>query len=286
MRVRSDAVTICPPPPPPCHPRTRHMSLAADATLDATTEEHSLPASDGGAAAGDGAAHEMAARPPAAFQVTRWWRGRRRWWGSRDGGAAAGVGVAHEIAAPNGTLRAPVVEAAAAGRVGATTATSPTHPLPCSDSAVIAAFAPLRCARRPPWRRGPCGQPRHVDIGAVAADVDDGGGGGGGGGGGDTNAYGGGDGSYAATRPLGGAAAAVGSPQCRACAQSSSSVGSPRGVAPPPLDNGAAASHCRRARCSDRYMDHARPSPRAGAAVVWGGHPPSNGPAVGGVAPD
>jgi len=146
MRVRSDAVTICPPPPPPCNPRTRPMYLAADATLDATTEELSLPAADGGAAAGDGAAHEMAARPPAAPSVTRWRRGRRRWCGSRDGGAATGVGVAHEIASPNGTLRAPVVEAAAAGRVGATTATAPTHPLPCSDSAVIAAFAPSLCS--------------------------------------------------------------------------------------------------------------------------------------------
>jgi len=146
MRVRSDAVTICLPPPPPCHPRTRHMYMAADATLDATTEELSLPAADGGAAAGDGAAHEMAARPAAAPSVTRWRHGRRRWCGSRDGGAATGVGVAHEIASPNGTLRAPVVEAAAAGRVGATTATAPTHPLPCSDSAVIAAFSPSLCS--------------------------------------------------------------------------------------------------------------------------------------------
>ena len=81
------------------------------------------------------------------------------------------------------------------------------------------------------WWRSRHGQPRHVDIGAVAADVDDGGGGGGGGG--DTNAYRSGDGSCAATGLLGAAAAADGSPQCRACAQSSSSVGPPRWVAPP-----------------------------------------------------
>ena len=78
MRVRSDAVTIRPPPPPPCHTRTRHMYLTTDATLDATTEEHSVPAADGGAAAGDEAAHEMAVRPAAASSVTRWRRGRRR----------------------------------------------------------------------------------------------------------------------------------------------------------------------------------------------------------------
>ena len=118
MRVRSDAVTICPPPPPPCYPRTRHMYLAADATFDATTKEQSVPAADGGVAAGDGAAHEIAARPPLPPLVTRYLRPAAAASVTSDGGAAAGGVVSHEITGGVVTPRRAPADASAAAACG------------------------------------------------------------------------------------------------------------------------------------------------------------------------
>jgi len=81
------------------------MYLVADAALYATAEEHSVrflaavPASDGGSAAGDGAAHEIAARPPLPASLMRWRSAGRRRRRSRDGSAAGGGGVGHEMVA-------------------------------------------------------------------------------------------------------------------------------------------------------------------------------------------